>query len=212
VNPRLQAALDRAIHLANRREYNKNSYDRKKERGECGHCSELLAPGSKSCCVYHQTFFREKVRKMRGTTETHRLISEQYLPDPIAIRMQCLITHTLNSLQTLLPALPKTFPKYIRLESDCSCWFWTGNVVTNPRYKQHKYGQFTFNIKGRFGWKSKSRAAHRIAYEAVHGPVPSGLELDHLCENKLCVNPEHLEPVTHQENVIRGFRRRELYG
>lgn len=46
--------------------------------------------------------------------------------------------------------------------------------------------------------------AHRFAYETLRGAVPDGLELDHLCRNASCVNPEHLEPVTHQENMLRG--------
>jgi len=46
--------------------------------------------------------------------------------------------------------------------------------------------------------------AHRWAYERWVGPIPAGLQLDHLCRNRLCVNPEHLEPVTCQENVLRG--------
>lgn len=45
--------------------------------------------------------------------------------------------------------------------------------------------------------------AHRFAYELIQ-PVPDGLELDHLCRNRRCVRPDHLEPVTHRENVLRG--------
>ena len=46
--------------------------------------------------------------------------------------------------------------------------------------------------------------AHRFAYEMVVGPIPDGLSLDHLCRVRHCVNPDHLEPVSHKENVLRG--------
>lgn len=52
----------------------------------------------------------------------------------------------------------------------------------------------------------KIRRAHVVYYERVHGPVPDGLELDHLCSVRSCVNPAHLEPVTHTENVRRGAK------
>ena len=46
--------------------------------------------------------------------------------------------------------------------------------------------------------------AHRFAYELAYGPIPEGLELDHLCRNASCVRPTHLEAVTHQVNMVRG--------
>jgi|SRR5882724_128897 len=50
----------------------------------------------------------------------------------------------------------------------------------------------------------RDRGAHIVSYEFHVGPIPQGLELDHLCRNRWCINPEHLEPVGHRENVLRG--------
>jgi hypothetical protein len=71
-----------------------------------------------------------------------------------------------------------------------SCWLWTGT-------KDHDgYGQFSiFHQQYR---------AHRVAYEIAYGPMPLGLVIDHLCRNRGCVNPCHLELVTPLENVLRS--------
>lgn len=74
------------------------------------------------------------------------------------------------------------------------CWIWTG------RHSGRGYG--ALRLRGRNG---PTRMAHAIGYELLVGPVPAGLELDHLCRNHACVNPAHLEPVTHRENVRRGL-------
>lgn len=66
------------------------------------------------------------------------------------------------------------------------CWEWTGFVNVNG------YGK-----AGR-GW------AHRVVWATLVGPIPEGLVLDHLCKNRRCVNPDHLEPVTQLENNRRG--------
>ncbi len=77
-----------------------------------------------------------------------------------------------------------------KYEVQGDCWVWT--AATNLRY----------------GWFSSDHAttlAHRFAYEEFVGEIPPGMDIDHLCRNRLCVNPAHLEPVTRQENLRRGL-------
>lgn len=92
------------------------------------------------------------------------------------------------------PVLPARFFRKVRFESN-GCWTWIGSRWGHPRYKEHAYGQI------RVGEKRKS--AHVFAYELVHGDIPYGCEIDHICRNKLCVNPQHLQAVTHKENCAR---------
>lgn len=70
------------------------------------------------------------------------------------------------------------------------CWNWTGIVDAVG------YGRFNIDYQA---WR-----AHRFAYELLVGPIPDGLVIDHLCRNRRCVNPEHLEAVTDQVNILRG--------
>lgn len=71
-----------------------------------------------------------------------------------------------------------------------NCWEWIG-AKTSSGY-------------GNFLWNGKNVTAHRKSYEILVGNVPEELDLDHLCRNRSCVNPSHLEPVTRRENLLRG--------
>lgn len=78
----------------------------------------------------------------------------------------------------------------IQPEPNTGCWLWMGALTFG-------YGRFWVN--------GRNARAHRISYEAFVGPIPDGLVIDHTCRQKSCVNPEHLEVVTHKENVRRGL-------
>lgn len=75
------------------------------------------------------------------------------------------------------------------------CWIWTG-ARNHAGY-------------GHMGVDGRNQGAHRVSYELNVGPIPDGLHIDHLCCTPACVNPLHLEPVTNQENTLRGMRRRQ---
>lgn len=85
------------------------------------------------------------------------------------------------------------------VEPSGGCWQWVGAID-----KTSGYGRISMN--GAVGY------AHRASYEVHVGAIPDGLVIDHLCRNRACVNPAHLEPVTNAENVRRGFAARRLAG
>ena len=81
--------------------------------------------------------------------------------------------------------------KYIP-EPTTGCWLWIAGI----RGGTQPYGSFSF--------QGKSDFAHRVSYRLFVSEIPDGLEIDHLCRVTLCVNPRHLEAVTHRENMLRG--------
>lgn len=89
-----------------------------------------------------------------------------------------------------IPALVR-FQAKVQIDPQTGCWAWTGAKVSTG------YGSFRVKTK-------RHQLAHRFAYEQFRGPIPDGKMIDHLCRNRGCVNPAHLEPVTNQENCIRG--------
>lgn len=80
---------------------------------------------------------------------------------------------------------------YVRVDAE-GCWVWA-------RCQRGKSGYGCV-----CGPDGKTHYAHRFTYEAAFGPVPAGLQIDHLCRNRMCCNPAHLEAVTQRENILRG--------
>lgn len=81
--------------------------------------------------------------------------------------------------------------------AESGCWEWVKCKDVNG------YGMI--GVGSRVNKSFKVARAHKWAYEMLVGLVPDGMELDHLCRNRHCVNPSHLEPVSHKENIRRGI-------
>jgi hypothetical protein len=86
------------------------------------------------------------------------------------------------------PAAERLWEKVVKTEA--GCWIWLGHE------NGHGYGRITVD--------GKQLLTHRFAYELLRGPIPDGLQIDHLCRNRRCLNPDHLEPVTNRENKMRS--------
>lgn len=86
------------------------------------------------------------------------------------------------------------FMSFVYHEPNTGCWLHAGSPTG---YKPRQYPGFQLN--------GEYKRAHRVSYEHFKGEIPNGLVVDHLCRQTFCVNPDHLEAVTHKENVRRGF-------
>lgn len=87
---------------------------------------------------------------------------------------------------------PEKFWERVKKASPGDCWEWTG-ARTSGGYGNLRRPHGTFDY------------SHRVAYELTIGPIPEGLQIDHLCRNRICCNPRHLEPVPQRINVVRGM-------
>jgi hypothetical protein len=98
---------------------------------------------------------------------------------------------TLDAHSWARPAVER-FLEFVSVAAD-GCWLWTGTTTAKG------YGMFFPGASG-----PRMQSAHRWAYEHYVGPIPDGLQIDHLCRNRRCVNPEHLEVVTARQNQERS--------
>lgn len=80
---------------------------------------------------------------------------------------------------------------WAKVDRSGDCWEWLAH---------RNWGGY-----GRFWWGGRLGQAHRFAFQLTHGPIPLGLTIDHLCRNRGCVNPAHLEAVSMRENTLRGI-------
>jgi len=103
------------------------------------------------------------------------------------------------------PAVRPAIDRFLdHVEKTDKCWLWTGSTNGNGDYG-------AFGVGSERDGTARVIRAHRFSYEHFIGPIPVGLELDHTCTTPICVNPEHLEPVTHAENLRRGAARRRAF-
>lgn len=137
----------------------------------------------------------ETVGTCTGVTETARECSMGGCERPSAVRGLCKSHYMqwyrggkLKPLAIKGVPLVERFWRHVAKSDGDGCWMWTAGTGGNG------YGYIRDDL-------GVARAAHRIAYELTHGHIPAGLDIDHTCRNRACVNPHHLQSVTRKQNL-----------
>ncbi len=126
-----------------------------------------------------------KLVRIKGTRVPHQR--------PLAGRVKSAAKVSGEDMPVLTPVKERFWAKVNKdgpLWKGTACWLWLAGCSNG-------YGQITVD--------GNNRQAHRVAYEMLVGPIPEGLQLDHLCRVQLCVNPAHTEPVAQRINILRGI-------
>ncbi|MGI8881012.1 MAG: HNH endonuclease signature motif containing protein [Jatrophihabitans sp.] len=139
----------------------------------------------------------EAEQRQADTVRQQRRLERAQQPEAIALQQERRLERE-QQRQTrkdaaYLEKRTAVFWSYVDVASPDECWQWLGSI---------------YNRYGSLYWIDSPQLAHRVMWLVTHGPIPTGLVVDHLCERKSCVSPYHLEPVTDAENKARrGVRR-----
>jgi hypothetical protein len=182
--------------------------DDRVDRRVCAHCDRALPPPTtgrggrqsnrKFCSQTCKSRARNESRKSPTAITCTACGNERHLLHPAfagKLCRPCAAKLASAAAVARLSAVPISTRIAANVETSADgCWNWTGYCYAN--------GYSALSVDGH------QRLAHRLSYEAHIGPIPLGLVIDHLCENKRCVNPQHLEPVSSAENTRRSLRNR----